>query len=256
MVYDDYCARNAAVRWARDVIRQQVLAHTASGSAMLELNAGTGEDALFFAQHGRHAHAIDIADGMVVAMAQKSAAADASFTTQQLSFTELNCIADPRQAVPKYQLVFSNFGGLNCIADLRQVTRHLPPLLVDGAYVVWVVMPPICPWELAQAVRGQFKTAFRRLHPHGTLAHVEGAYFRTHYFTPSQVMHALGPQFRLRGLHGIGVFSPPSFLEGFPQRLPRLFGWLCRCDETLARRWPFNRMGDYIMLTAQFCPDV
>lgn len=225
---------------------------------MLELNAGTGDDAVFFVQHGRHVHATDLAEGMIAAIdhKQKQLPADAhlgNLSFQQLSFTQLDQIHPAQRPAQGYDLVFSNFGGLNCHPDLSTITRHLPALLRRDGYVVWVIMPPICPWELAQAARGQFKTAFRRLHAgHSTLAHVEGAYFHTHYFSPKQVMQALGPQFSLRQLQSIGLFSPPSFLEAFPRRLPRLFHWLCRQDENAGRSWPFNRMGDYVMLTAQY----
>jgi hypothetical protein len=124
-------------------------------------------------------------------------------------------------------------------------------LLKPGAFVTWVVMPPICPWELAQALRGHFKTAFRRLRPGGVLAQVGGAQFMTYYFTPAQVLRALGPGYRRIALRGLSLFSPPSYLENFSRRYPALFRRLTALDERLGR-WPVvNGWGDFFVLTAQ-----
>jgi hypothetical protein len=114
-----------------------------------------------------------------------------------------------------------------------------------------VIMPPFCPWELAQALRGDFRTAFRRLHPGGVMARVASAHFKTYYFRPAQVRRALGPGYRTVALRGLSLFSPPSYLERFSRGHPRLFRRLARLDERLAG-WPFlNAMGDFFVLTVQ-----
>ena len=73
-----------------------------------------------------------------------------------------------------FDAVFSNLGGLNCTADLRAVTQGLPGLLGAGGSAIWVLMPPICLWELATALTGHWRFAFRRLARTGTRAHLEG----------------------------------------------------------------------------------
>ena len=248
LVYDDYGADHPVVVWARDQVRRHVSSLLPPGAALLELNAGTGADAAFFAERGFRVHATDLADEMVAQIRRKIETRRLSdrLTVQQVSFTELEQV----EGGP-YDLIFSNFGGLNCIPDLRLVTRGLPRLLKPGAFVTWVVMPPICPWELAQALRGHFKTAFRRLRPGGVLAHVGGAQFMTYYFTPAQVLRALGPGYRRIALRGLSLFSPPSYLENFSRRYPALFRRLTALDERLGR-WPVvNGWGDFFVLTAQ-----
>jgi methylase of polypeptide subunit release factors len=85
-----------------------------SSGSILELNAGTGSDAAYFADKGFLVHATDVADGMVNAIKEKAARLPERLTVQQLSFTELESV----EGAP-FDLVFSNFGGLNCIPDLR-----------------------------------------------------------------------------------------------------------------------------------------
>ena len=249
LVYDDYGARHPVIQWARGLVRAEVLRRIAPGASILELNAGTGADASYFVERGYRVHATDLSDGMVTQIQKKIAisAAPERFTAQQLSFTDLErVIGGP------YDLVFSNFGGLNCVPDVRPVAQALPRLLKPGGWVVWVVMPPVCPWEHLQIFRGQWRTALRRWRPSGVRAHVEGAYFQTYYFTPARIARALPPSFQRVAAQSLGLFSPPAFMDIFPQRFPRLAQKLMRLDERWGARWPFNQWGDFVMQTWRF----
>lgn len=245
-IYDAYCEHHPVIRWARALIRTEVMRNLPPGGSILELNAGTGADAAYFVQRGYRVHATDLARGMIAAIQNKINALDggARFTAQQLSFTEL----DRCESAP-FDLVFSNFGGLNCIPDLRAVTHHLRLALKPGGYVVWAVMPPVCPWELVQALRGKFRVAARRLNPNGVLANIEGARVPTWYFTPRHVRRAFPPGFRLVRQRALSLFCPPSFMERFPLRFPRLTRCLMCLDERLGIHPPFNAWGDFILYT-------
>jgi len=248
LVYDDYGADHPVILWARAQVRRHLMALVPPPAHILELAAGTGADAAFLAEHGYRVHATDLADGMVAETRRKIEALGLAdrLTAQQVSFTELEAVTGG-----PYDLIFSNFGGLNCVPDLTAVTRGLPRLLKPGGFVTLVVMPPICPWELAQAVRGDFKTAFRRLHPGGVMARVAKAHFMTYYHRPVQLLRALGSEYRRVALRGLSLFSPPSYLEKFSRRYPHLFRRLTALDERCGS-WPLlNAMGDFFLLTVQ-----
>ena len=249
-LYDAYCARHPAIQWARGQVRGQVMRLAAPGARILELNAGTGEDAAFLAEHGYAVHATDLAGGMVAEIARKAAspAVAGRLTFQPASFLELDQVAGG-----PYDLALSNFGGLNCVPGdgLRAAAGGLQAVLRPGGWVVLVVMPPICPWEWAQALRGRWAVAGRRL-GRRTLAHVEGARFPVHYFTPAEVARALGVRFNLVHVQSLALFSPPAFMDGFPRRFPRLYRWLAALDERLGRWPPFNAWGDFFILTAHY----
>jgi ubiquinone/menaquinone biosynthesis C-methylase UbiE len=248
-LYDAYGESHPVIRWARGRVRAEVMRCIAPGASILELNAGTGADAAYFAAQGYRVHATDVADGMLAQIAAKIAASGCAerFTTQQLSFTELE-----RVNGGPYDLVFSNFGGLNCVPDVRPVAEVLPRVLKPGGWVVWVVMPPVCLWEWAQLLRGQWRTATRRLRLGGVRAHVEGAHFQTYYFTPTNIMRALSSSFQQVSLQSLCLFCPPSFMDNFPHRFPRLTQQLMALDERLGARWPFNQWGDFYILTMRF----
>ena len=247
--YDAFGADHVHLTRLRRKVYDHVLRFLRPADRLLELNAGTGIDAAFFAQQGYAVHAIDIAPGMLEHLADKITAYHLQdrLTYQRLSFVELD-----RVDAKPFQYVFSNFGGLNCIPDLSLVARHLPHVLAPGGRLTWVIMPPLCPWELALIFKGQFKIAARRLQRGGTLAHVEGLRFMTYYFTPRQVLKALGPNFRLLSLEGLAVLTPPADRQTFPRRFPRLYHALAQIDDKLSPRPPFNAWGDFFILTAQY----
>lgn len=243
-VYDAYCEAHPVIRWARHVVRVEVERRLERGGSILELNAGTGADAVYFADRGYLVHATDVADGMVGAIRKKAARRTGRLTVQQLSFTELEKV----EGAP-FDLAFSNFGGLNCIPDLRSVTRHLKSILKPGGYVVWVVMPSVCPWELAQILRGRFRLSTRRFHRDGILANVEGAQVMTWYHSPKKVRQAFGAGFRLLHQRSLSLVCPPSYMDNFPHRFPRITDFLLRLDGWLGGRFPFHNWGDFVMYT-------
>jgi ubiquinone/menaquinone biosynthesis C-methylase UbiE len=249
--YDAFGDDHINLARMRRKVYDHVLRFVQPTDRILELNAGTGIDAAFFARQGYSVHAIDIAPGMLEHLAAKIEQQHLRdrLTYQALSFTEID-----RVAGGPYQYLFSNFGGLNCIPDLSLVTRHLPKILVPGGRLTWVIMPPVCPWEIAMLLKGKFRIATRRLRRGGTLAHVEGVRFMTYYFTPRYVVKALGPDFQVQQLEGLSVFTPPADRINFPRRFPRLYRTLVKIDDALSPHAPFNSWGDFFILTAQFIP--
>ena len=247
--YDAYCENHPVIRWARNCVRSEILQRLQPGASILELNAGTGADAAFLAERGYHVHATDISTGMVAAIRKKiqRTTAPTRFTVQQLSFTGL----EQTEAGP-FDLIFSNFGGLNCIPDLNAVTKKLPNVLKHGGYIVWVIMPPICPWEVAQVLRGQFRVGLRRLHRSGVLANVEGAAIRTWYHSPKEVRAAFPSEFHLVAQRSISLFCPPSYMDRFPHRFSRLTQHLLNLDARLGKYFPFQHWGDFLIYTFQY----
>ena len=232
----------------RQKVRQHVLAHLQTGDRILELNAGTGADAAFFADQGYSVHATDLSPGMVAAIEQKrtSLGLESRLTAELCSFDSLEQFAGN-----SFDYVFSNMGGINCTEDLPGVASGVDKLLKPGGRVTWVVMPRICLWELAQVLRVDFYTAMRRLHPHGTLANVEGKRFITWYYPPRRVIQAFGKGFQLLQIQGLSVFTPPADHKSFPNHHPHLYHWLRWMDDLLADRNPFYRWGDFYIVTLE-----
>jgi ubiquinone/menaquinone biosynthesis C-methylase UbiE len=251
-VYDAFGLDHPNLTRMRHHVRKHMLALLPQGANILELNAGTGGDALFFAERGYDVHAIDIAPDMVARIRDKALSSNLQdrLTCQECSFTDLN-----RVEGGPFAAVLSNLGGLNCIADTSQVARRLGPLLEPGALVTLVVMPPVCPWEMASLLRGNLRHALRRLSPGGVLANVEGVRFQTYYFTPGQVQRAFGRAYRRIRLEGLSVFTPTADNKAFAARHPRLYQLLARLDDRLSPLPPFNHWGDFFILSLRYSPE-
>lgn len=226
------------------------LSYLTPGDHILEINAGTGIDATYFARLGFRVHATDLSDGMLQQLEKKISLQklNGQITLQRISYTRLEEIAG------EFDYVFSNFGGLNCIPDLSPVANNIPKILRPGGRVTLVIMPPICPWELALVLRGHFNSAVRRLHRHGVPARVEGVYFRSYYFTPQKVMKVFGSEFKRIALQGLGSVSPPPYMKNFPKRYPGLYRFLTSFDARISRFPPFNSWADHFILTLQYMP--
>ncbi len=219
-------------------------------SRMLELNAGTGIDALHFVNEGHAVLATDFSPGMIHEIKKKIplAVAPEKFQAGQFSFEAL-----PGSINEKFDYVFSNFGGLNCSADLTKVVSGLRSLLNDGAFVTWVIMPSVCPWEIAGLAKGG-KNALRRLKRGGTVAHLEGESFQTNYYSLASIKRAFGNDFHLVMAEGLGSISPPPSSLSFIQDHPRIYSVVKKIDNTLAKTFPFNRWADHIIVTFQYRP--
>jgi hypothetical protein len=248
-LYDDEDRSNPVIQDLRRQVYSHVEKYLRPEKPMLELNAGTGIDALYFASTGHPVHATDLSDGMVLEIRSKilNQNFNGKLTCQQVSFDQLD-----RIRMKNFDYVFSNFGGLNCIQDLSRVSRYLPDLLSAGGYVTWVIMPPVCVSELLWLFKGQGKKAFRRLGKNGTVAHLEGETFRTYYHSLRSIRKAMGPSFRLIACEGLAALSPQPHNKHFPIKHPLAYKTLRKIDGIFRNFFPFNRWADHIIATFQY----
>jgi ubiquinone/menaquinone biosynthesis C-methylase UbiE len=247
-LYDAFGENHVNMARMRGKFYDHIQSVMSPGGHLLELNAGTGQDAVALVKQGFRVHATDIASGMLAQIEEKISryGLEDRLTYQHCSFTQLDRIMGG-----PFDGIYSNSGGLNCTADLTAVTHGLPALLRPGARVTWVIMPKICLWELAVSVK-DFRVGTRRLHRHGVMAHVEGVYFRSYYYTAKQVRQAFGPHFRQVRLEGLSVFTPTADNKTFAVNHSRLYRRLVQLDDLLATRRPFNGWGDFFILTMEF----
>jgi len=129
-VFDAQYAGNAIVAYKRQRVREHLLRLAQPGGRILELNSGTGDDAVFLAAQGFRVHATDISEGMQQMLQKKihDYHLNNRVTTELCSFTRLDALKDRGP----YDVIFSNFGGLNCTSELEKVLKDLPGLLKPG----------------------------------------------------------------------------------------------------------------------------
>ena len=248
--FDLLYGRDEIIQYKRERVRAHVEKFLAPGSSILELNSGTGEDALYFATRGHRVHATDISPAMQDVLKEKvrTANLEGRVSTELCSFTGLG---DLHGRGP-YDLVFSNFAGLNCSSELDKVLQSFDPLLRPGGRVTLVILPRFCLWEFLLMFKGKFRTAFRRFAGRrGAAAKINDKKFRCWYYNPSFVKRSLGAGYKMLSLEGLCCLVPPSYLEGFAEKRPGLFLKLKRWEERLRFSWPWRSLGDYYIISLE-----
>lgn len=230
--------RRAVLRYASEVF--------SPGSRLLELNCGTGEDALYFAQHGFRVTACDASAAMVMEARRKAAAINISDRLRfYVQATEKIGELFPTQ---QFGCVFSNFSGLNCVKDLHAIANALAPLLLARAPVLLCVSTRYCLWEmLYYSLRRDMERAMRRCRGYYDTK-VGGISLPVYYPTSSSIERSFSPAFRLVSIRGIGITVPPSYLEGWMKKHLTLLSAFERIDNMVQASPGFRTLGDHMLL--------
>ncbi len=247
-VFDEIYGGDTIISYKRERVRRHVMRRAKPGSSMLELNCGTGEDAIYFGGRGFKVHATDISAGMLYQLVQKVSAhkMNKRISYELCSYTNLAELKHKGT----YDLIFSNFAGLNCTGELDKVLASLSPLLNPCGLVTLVILPKFCVWEALLLFRGKFRTAFRRFFSgNGRKARVEGTYFKCWYYNPSYVIKRMRKDFELVGLEGLCTIVPPSYIEGFAEKRPKAYQFLRKWENRLKTKWPWRVIGDYYIIS-------
>lgn len=243
--YDRNFADSILGRSRRDAVWREMDRLFLAGNRLLELNCGTGIDAVHLAQRRVHVAACDISSRMVELGRARAAAAGVA---DSIDFHVLPTeeIAALRSEGP-FDAAFSNFSGLNCVEDLGAVVRDLSDLLQPAAPLLICMMGRFVPvemlWFLAQ---GKPKKAVRRFLWHDIHDARDGS-VRVQCPTVKEIVRLFAPCFTLRRLKGIGILVPPSYAEPWAQRLPALVRGLARVDRALAPLPGIRHMADCML---------
>jgi len=247
-VFDQLYTGNIIIEYKRKRFREHILSYAKKNASMLELNCGTGDDAIFFSQRGFTIHATDISKGMLDVLGKKLGTNQNkdSITVEQCSFTDLNSL----QFKGPFDYIYSNFGGLNCTPDLEKVLHSLGSLVKPGGVITLVIISKFCLWEILLMFKGKFKTAFRRFFAtKGRKANVEERAFKCWYYSPSFVKKSMKDQFEFLSLEGLCSIVPPSYIEDFAKKYQKSFRLLANKENRLKSHWPWNQMGDYFIIS-------
>ena len=214
----------------------------APGSRVLEMNCGTGEDALWLAERGVEVLATDISPAMLreaeAKLANSHAAGRVRF--RELAWEDLGSLDDAA-----FDGLLSNFGGLNCVAELEAIGRSAAARLRPGGIAVLCLMGRAVPWEwIWFSLRGQPSKAFRRLRRGG--ARWRGIPIR--YPSIREVRTAFSRDFRVKRLSALGALLPPPYTEPFAERFPRAIRVLDAIERRCESVWPLPYLADHYLL--------
>lgn len=201
---------------------------------ILEINCGTGVDALWLANKGHQVVATDASAAMLAETVAKTK-----------NITQVStCLWDLTQALPapigKQDVVFSNFGGLNCLGkeQLSALFRKIDSTLNAGGVTVLVIMGRFCLMEsLYFLLTGKWGSIFRRTKKQVvSLSPIDNV--ETYYYTPHEIKNMLPDHWKCISVQAVGTVIPPSYLNPICVKYPRIFSLLVRLDR-ICRKLPF-----------------
>lgn len=240
--YDQIFPETLVGKAQRDAVWRKLERVFQSGQRILELNCGTGIDAVHLAERGIRVLACDLSPRMIELAVRRSRAANMT----NLAAFRVMPTEDIARLVEQgpFDGAFSNFSGLNCVEDLSSVALSLARLLRPGAQALICMVGRIAPWEIAWHLgRGEARKAMRRLRPFS-----EDPRVKAHYPPVRAIARAFAPEFRLRSWQGIGVAVPPSCLEPWARRFPKLLKCLAQADRWLALCPGVRGLADCVLL--------
>lgn len=246
--FDELYSGNTIIQYKRKRVRDHLSEFIVPGQNILELNSGTGEDAIWLAEQHCHVHATDISVRMMQVLQQKveDAHLEKLINSEICSFTALENLKNQGP----YDLIFSNFAGLNCTGELDKVLASFTGLLKPKGIVTLVILPKFCLWEFLLVFKGKLQTATRRLFSkNGVSARVEQTHFTCRYYNPSYIIKHLKKDFDLLSIEGLCTIVPPSYIENFPENFPKLFSRLCKIENLWKTKWPWKYIGDYYIIS-------
>ncbi|OQP43023.1 hypothetical protein A4H97_12820 [Niastella yeongjuensis] len=238
-----HAQRTVSHKWLQPLLTSE------PGMQLLEINCGTGADACWMAGQGHSVIATDGSPAMIDKAQQKTALTNGvqQPAFQTCSFEELHTTFPNRQ----FDAIVSNFAGLNCVspAEMKNLSTQLQSLLRPGGYLAVVLFGKYCFWDsLYHLLKGQPRQAFRRFTNKEVLVQLSPGVQQPVYYYSVKAFERLLYPMQLIEKKPVGLFIPPSWLEGYMQQHPRLFHWLVQREETLGNSSLLTSLADHVFL--------
>jgi len=240
--YDETFTHGAIGTLLRRALWKRYDAAFRAGMRVLDVGCGTGEDAVHLASRGVFVQGVDASQAMVARAEAKAAAVGLSSLAR---FRALPIESLGALHAERFEGAYSSFGPLNCEADLPAAGALLARLLLPGAPALVCLMGRHVPWEWAHyRAKGDARRAFRRLARGGRPW--RGIVVR--YPTPEEAERAFAGAFEVRSVWALGALVPPTYVETWAARHPRILALLDGIERPLAALPPLAALADHFVL--------
>jgi SAM-dependent methyltransferase len=242
--YDDHFTFSSIGTMQRKAVYSYLLPLLNAEINLLEINCGTGYDALEISKYAQSVLATDASSKMIEQCKAKSVGAT------NVSF-KVNLIQDLNEEIKNSNFIFSNFGGLNCLSqrEFAEFADKCKALLNTQADLFFVIMGRKCIWErLYFKFKGDQKKAIRRDSTIGVETLINRTEFKTWYYSPKEILNFFGTEFKMVHTSGVGLFVPPSYLNPFFSNKKFLLKLLNGLDKLFCKfSWTANYADHFII---------
>jgi ubiquinone/menaquinone biosynthesis C-methylase UbiE len=245
--YDSTFTHSVIGRLQRYLVYFHVIKQLSSVKKLIEINCGTGEDAVWLAHKNIQVTATDISSKMIQIAISKSNLNNLNFFQADINEIE------SRFSNEKFDMVFSNFGGINCLSqpELTNFFASVPNLLSEKGKLALVIMPKNTLWEQMYFIlKLDFKKAFRRKNAF-TIADVDDKKVTTYYYNPNDIVALSTNNFTVLQTKPIGFFIPPSYLESFFKNKPKLILFLNTLEQKIRNQSWLSKYADHYLIVLE-----
>ncbi|RZU42269.1 class I SAM-dependent methyltransferase [Edaphobacter modestus] len=213
------------------------------GESVLELNCGTGIDAVYLGTRNISVTAFDLSPKMI------ALARDHAKAINPISHPRFEVLAtenlDTLEVGP-FDGAFSNFSGLNCVDNLGDVSRDVARLLRPQGRFLICMMGRFVPVEIIWfLLHGKPRRAFSRMLPRRLSGDGPLVIQRP---TVHHIALQMRTHFRLVQWRGAGITVPPSYAEKMAIRIPRIMAILAVLDQRVGHLPLIRSMADCVIL--------
>ena len=245
--YDLTFTHSEIGKMQRNMVYKELSKQLTSVKNVLEINCGTGEDAIWLAKQNLNIIATDISPKMIEATKNKATFENLKFVTADIKTIASNFEGQ------KFDLIFSNFGGLNCLpkSELENFFKNISSILYKKGKLAFVIMPKNTLWEQFYFLaKTQFSSIFRRK-KESVLADVDGEKVPTYYYNPKDIVNLAQDDFELVTQKPIGFFVPPSYLESFFRNKKGLLQFLNALEKGVSNLSFLSKRADHYIIILQ-----
>jgi ubiquinone/menaquinone biosynthesis C-methylase UbiE len=245
--YDTSFTNSEIGKLQRNLVHFHLKKHLNTKKNILEINCGTGEDAIWLANQNHKVIATDISEKMIEVAKSKIKLDNLTFEV-----ADINSISEQYKN-EKFDLLFSNFGGLNCLSnsEMRTFFENSSRIVSEKGKLILVIMPKNTLWEqLYFLLKLDFKNAFRRK-KEKAIANVDGENVKTYYFNPKDIVNLSNSNFEFISAKPIGFFVPPSYLEPFFKNKKRILNFLNTLENKIKNTSFLSKYADHYIITLQ-----
>ncbi|MDY8138870.1 class I SAM-dependent methyltransferase [Aquimarina sp. 2201CG5-10] len=250
ITYDDVFTNSHIGKMQRDLVHDFLRKNISKEDSLdiLEINCGTGHDAIWLAHQGHNVIATDISSEMISIAENKEFFSQKIPKFRQLDINNLN----ETHFESSFDIIFSDFGGLNCLSSdqLEFFFTSASKKLKPQGRIIGVIMPKHCLLEsLYFIAKGNIKKAFRRNTKQAVSANVDGVLVDTWYYNPKDIKILSQSDFSTDTIKPIGFCIPPSYLESFFKKRIGLLKKLRNLDSFFKDFSSLSRYSDHYIIS-------
>jgi SAM-dependent methyltransferase len=246
--YDDRFSDTAVGRALRRRVWDRLEPLVTTGSTVLDLGCGSGEDTAHLAGLGARIVAVDASPRMVgVARAKLAEWPDRACVLE----ADIEQLDRHPECDGPFDLVLSNLGALNCVGDLASVLEAIRDRLHGGGALVACLMGPTVPWEwLWMVAHGRPAEAVRRWRRGG----VRWRGVTVHYPSIRRFRRLAPSGLEVRRISGLGFVLPPTYAARRVNRWPVVVRTLDALERAVERVPPMPRIADHYVVELERTP--